>query len=900
MTMFKPLQYAFILITLIIVFFLSTQKVSADILFEEDFDSYSTGDLIGQSSWTCFGSACNPQISNTQSYTAPNSLTTSFGVYGVFNERAVHTFTPSDTGYAQIRVYANTITGGGAGMGNIGIKSSPGSHNTEITVLRNGRVNFDTGSCDLVNSGFSIDGILDVGWNTLQISWKQEAGLTNVKYIVNEYQSDWVVCTTSLAIDRIHVGSHNRGIFSEKGFIDNVLVENTLFEDGTCTDGIQNQNETGVDTGGVCGDTTPPPCTIDCNSSVLFLPGIKGSILRTSSDRLWPPTIFSNDIPQLALDTSGNSINDIYTDGILDKFINTDIYEPFSDFMDGLVGEGLMNEWLPMAYDWRFSPEKVIEGGIKTADDVLDIIEEIEELASRSRTGKVSIVSHSMGGLLGKAIIKKLEEEGKGDLIDSFVMVGTPQLGTPQAVATILHGDSEGIAAGFIVNPIGARRIAQNMPSAYNLIPSPRYFDEVSDPVATFSPQASFTQSWRDFWGETLNTYTAFSSFVTGTGVTRTKPVETELKDPEVLRSELLTDAENFHDEYDEYTFPEDIRVVQVAGWGVPTTKAIEYKMNHGVPSYETVFTREGDKTVVYPSAISSVVDETYFFNVFDYNDFSGTDVQHRDLLSSNSVQSILRSVIENESITTDNFLYTEKPFTEDLDDQLLVSVHSPVVLGVFDELGNFTGIDPNQDLSAELLSVTEDISGSTFLYSSQSQDIFLPKEGVYDFVYKGIGSGPTTVEIKNFTADTAVLLLSYTDIPTKLGDTARFTVRGTAPEETIISLDTDGDGEVDETISPDDTELSLEELLILLRETVQGLDIENKLEKKILKKIDKLEKKIEKSKEKKDENKALKKIKKEISKFSKEINKKSNKGKISDEDAEVIIDLLDQIEDVL
>ena len=89
--------------------------------------------------------------------------------------------------------------------------------------------------------------------------------------------------------------------------------------------------------------------------------------------------------------------------------------------------------------------DKIIEEGIKTPQGTIDLIQRIEELASNSDTGKITIVAHSMGGLLGKAIIKKLENSGKENLIDSFVMIGTPQLGTPQAVATILHGDGEGI-----------------------------------------------------------------------------------------------------------------------------------------------------------------------------------------------------------------------------------------------------------------------------------------------------------------------------------------------------------------------------------------------------------------------------------------------------------------------
>src|SRR3989338_3774023 len=95
-------------------------------------------------------------------------------------------------------------------------------------------------------------------------------------------------------------------------------------------------------------------CTIDCFSNVLFLPGIKGSVLEKGSDTLWPPTIFSvNDVSQLALTEDGESVNDIHTDGILNTFStpisSTPIYSPFSSFMDSITGDNkLIKKWLPL------------------------------------------------------------------------------------------------------------------------------------------------------------------------------------------------------------------------------------------------------------------------------------------------------------------------------------------------------------------------------------------------------------------------------------------------------------------------------------------------------------------------------------------------------------------------
>lgn len=627
----------------------------------------------------------------------------------------------------------------------------------------------------------------------------------------------------------------------------------------------------------------------ECCSSVVFLPGIKGSVLKTGSDTIWPPDVLSDDMSQLAIDNDGESVNDIYVDGILEDFYGTDIYSPFSNYMNDIVTDGLINEWLPLPYDWRFSPEKILENGVKTADGVIDLMDKIEMLAAQSQTGQVTIVSHSMGGLLGKAIIKKLEEAGKDNLIDSFVMIGTPQLGTPQAAATLLHGDSEGIAVGFIVNSIMARKIAQNMPSAYNLLPSPHYFDEVTDPVIIFDPNATFTQLWRDFWGEDgINTYDNFSLFVTGLGVPRGKPQENLTRIPEVLRPDLLADADDFHSVYDTYAFPGHIRVVQVAGWGRSTTKAINYRNRHLLPSYETVFTREGDNTVVYPSAISSTTGEIYFFNISDFNDFSVGNTQHRDLLNANPIQNLVETVIKKEDVVDINFVSITKPTLANLDAQLLVSTHSPVILGVYDQSGNFTGINPDQNLSADILMITEDIPGSTFISSAESQYIFLLQNGIYNFVYKGIGEGPTTVEIQSFIADTATLLASYSDIPTTQTTSAVFTVNGATPENTIIEIDVNNDGEIDDVIAPDGINPSLNELIAFLKEKIKALDIKDKLKQNLLKKIGNLEKKIEKKKQRNA---------KVLAKLKNKINKSEMKGEINTADANSILELLGALE---
>ena len=635
----------------------------------------------------------------------------------------------------------------------------------------------------------------------------------------------------------------------------------------------------------------PLACASNCFSNVLFLPGIKGSVLKKDGETLWPPAIFSTDVPQLALDQSGESVNDIQVDGIINDFsigpVSSPIYSPFSSFMDGLVADDTINEWLPLAYDWRYLPDTVLDRGIETPSGTLDVMQEIEVLAANSKSGKVTIVAHSMGGLMGKAIVKRLQDEGKDDLVDSFVMIGSPQLGTPQAVAALMHGDDEGIVPGLILRADIARVLAQNMPGAYNLLPSAKYFDAVADPPVVFDPSASFAAPWMALWGSFLNLYPEFADFLTGEGVPRSQPPESLLRVPSVLNATILGAVADSHARYDDYAIPNHIRVVQVAGWGRPTTKAVEYRTNHGFPSYETVFTAEGDGTVVYPSTLSTSDGETYYFDIKKFRKEVDNNTKHVSLLSKEPVNNIVRATVEGKPITQTNYIVSSKPLTTE-EETLLVSTHSPVVLSVYDSHGNLTGIDPNQDLSADILKVKEDIPGSSFLYTSEAQHLFLPKEGTYNFIYKGTGSGPTTVTVENFSDDAATPIAQYSDIPTTPQTSATFAVTSSAPEESVIHVDTDGNGTVDESVAPDGASPSLNDLITTIKQKILALDVKDKLKQNLVKKIDSLEKKIVAKKQKNA---------KILANMKTKITNSAVKGKIDGADANAITALLEQLE---
>jgi hypothetical protein len=638
----------------------------------------------------------------------------------------------------------------------------------------------------------------------------------------------------------------------------------------------------------------------ECCSSVVFLPGIKGSVLKKdrllTEDTLWPPTIWSDDVSELALDEEGNSIEDVFVDGLLNTFKGVSVYGGFSSYMDELVGEGLISEWQSLPYDWRFSPEHTIQEGIQTRDEVINVIEKIERIAEDSSTKKVTIIAHSMGGIFGKAIIKELEDQGKEGLIDSFVMVGSPQLGTPQAIPSLLHGHDEGIGFGFIVSARITRFVAQNMSSVYDLLPSSAYFDAIAEPVVMFDGEASFTDEWKSVWGNSIDTYSELKDFLAGETVPRDVPAIYDLSSPSVLDADLISGAESLHENLDSYQIPENIRTVQLAGWGIPTVKSTVYKNRHVIlNAFEPVFTVEGDKTVVSPSAVSSD-GESYYLNLFEYNEQLNADIQHRDLLNAQSIQDVIRQIVLGNQIENIDNISSNKPNTNDITRQLLISTHSPVVLGVYDEEGRFTGIDQDQNLESDFLEIKEEIPSSTFIVFGESQFIFLPEEGEYTFVYKGTGNGSTTVEIDAFVDDSATNIASYTDIPTTEQTEATFELDSTRPNDVQIQVDQNGDGSIDTFVLSDqeqeEPEQTLDELLHDLTTKVQVLDISRGIKNKLLIKIVVIEKTA------KVKHVFLQKLfgRVGIKAFESDIRSLKKKNKISTEEGSELLDILNKI----
>lgn len=509
-----------------------------------------------------------------------------------------------------------------------------------------------------------------------------------------------------------------------------------------------------------------------CCSSVVFLPGFEGSRLFLGENELWPPTLFdvSNDLSALQLDSQGNSLaSNITVGGVLEKVYGVSIYDEFIAYMNGLDrvhGNGTIKEWFPLAYDWRYTPQQLLANGIETTEGNVSILETIETVAQNSDTGKVTLVAHSNGGLLGKTIIKALEEQGKDNLIDSFVMVGSPQLGTPQAIGGLLHGEKSQLG-NFIftlVSKAQARALAQNMESAYNLLPSETYFLRVTDPPVIFDETADYAESWRAIWGNAVGNFNELFGFLTDAPNIRDEVEFNDIQSPTALSQSVLSSADEYHNEIDPYLIPSSIHTVQIAGWGLPTIKNITYTkyQPYDFPYFIPTVTSEGDGTVVYASALSSN-GEKYFFNLLQYNR-NNKKIDHKNILNSSPVLSMIESLIKKAPFSENSFITLNKPQVLEDESRLMVSVHSPVTLGVYDINGNFTGIEPS-DQDQGVYFFREEIPNSSYLFFGEGKYIIVPNNVDTLFALKGTGKGPATIKIQELSGETLNNIATFSNV---------------------------------------------------------------------------------------------------------------------------------------
>ncbi len=640
----------------------------------------------------------------------------------------------------------------------------------------------------------------------------------------------------------------------------------------------------------------------ECCSSILFLPGLEGSTLYRSEslpldlgmteNTLWPPNR-NDDVRKLFLDTNGSSTDPTIYSGspIGSVFGLYGIYGKFMGFLDGLTQNGTVNEWKSFAYDWRKPITEVVSGPEKKATTTEYLIKDIENIAARSKTGRVTLIAHSNGGLVAKYLVKALDEIGESDLIDSVISVAVPYLGTPQTIASMLHGDGQSIGLGVIVKQAVARELGLNMSSAYSLLPSAQYFKEVFTPTITF---ASSSVQGVNNGSYPLNVQSSFDqlAFINDLNNARIQPNLSNTALPIIGNKILSVAADALHSILDPYLWPVTITRWVILGWNANTKESINYKdqlkckESPSLPSCKTLLsvsastTLMGDGTVLAKSAAYRA-GEIVSADMKTISSQEKSNISHANILESSTTQATIEDMIKNGKkdelfkLPT-GMTWGEPDYSKDSSDtELVISTHSPVDLHIYDENGNHTGIIPipaGLDVEEGLYTFYEArIPGSHFRIwdiNEGESDTFisLPDNGKkYSVVVQGTGVGDFTLEVER-QKDGAVLdHVEYNGIPVMPITVATTSVM-VMPFESLsvsdlvssskpLNIDMDGNGSSDlEATSGVDyltADLDWVEYLEVLKKIVITLAGNTNKVKMITKKIEHLQDSIKKGKAK-------------------------------------------------
>ena len=556
---------------------------------------------------------------------------------------------------------------------------------------------------------------------------------------------------------------------------------------------------------------TAPAHYATCCSSVAFLPGIEGSRLyrpgALEEDRLWEPdNMLGEDIPDLYLAGNDARVSDVYAKqgDVIDSTPTGDIYKPFIDKMNALKNAHTIADWEPLAYDWRLSLDDILTKGnnfgghvyyrgVYAATTSPYIVTEIRRLAATSQTGKVTIVAHSNGGLVAKRLTQLLGDEAP-TLIDKIILVASPQAGAPEAIVSALHGKQD---FGWFMPLYQGRIFAHDAPMMYHLLPSNGYITQVDDPLITIDDTLP---GWQKQFGSVIHSTSGLDAFLTDT-LDRVSYATTSLSKPTYLRQDLIDYGNLTHTNLDTWTPPAGIEVIQIAGWGIPSTiSGISYSAKKdGSLKLDLNTTVDGDGTVPVPSALwvsTTTGARDYWVNLDKYstdNKKTGDAAfDHSKIFAVSTVNDFVADIVASTTKSLSSYTYLTDSSPESTSTRLHFALHSPLTLDLYDDLGRHTGV------STTTGEIEQQIPGTYFIQVGDTKYIFADEGVAQHIVMSGYDTGTFTFEVGQFQGDTEIKKITFQDVPTTPDTKVHLDIPSGIDSVSNLSVDENGDGSQD------------------------------------------------------------------------------------------------------
>src|SRR3989344_2932484 len=239
------------------------------------------------------------------------------------------------------------------------------------------------------------------------------------------------------------------------------------------------------------------------HSPILFIPGIMGSALDdnnrwTMSDNLWPGNPHE-DRMELALKDDGKTVevegSDIIAPHVLRTAWGAGIYKGFYTYMDTNTpykfdgktdnGDYMGQAYFDHPYDFRRPTAYQLYDGKRSLDD------DIKKILEHTKSDKIILVAHSMGGLQSKMYASEHPEK-----VRAVILLSSPLNGAPRGFQSLTEGYNFG--AGKLITESHVWEIGHNWEGVYHLSPDHQFVKSNGNQISldeTFGKGISFQQA---------------------------------------------------------------------------------------------------------------------------------------------------------------------------------------------------------------------------------------------------------------------------------------------------------------------------------------------------------------------------------------------------------------------
>ncbi|KUO75864.1 MAG: hypothetical protein APF81_05395 [Desulfosporosinus sp. BRH_c37] len=495
---------------------------------------------------------------------------------------------------------------------------------------------------------------------------------------------------------------------------------------------------------------------------VIVIPGIAGTSLSIShmegnnenqtTHDVWKPRSWSDeykfgtlehDMNQLECDVNGYPLQSLSVGQPLDDY--------YGDIFRTLGNRGF--DVYYFGYDWR-------RGNAYTA-------ELLESFINSLGVDKVSIVAHSMGGLVATNYISN----GNANKVNKLITLGTPYLGAPKALYVFETGKLLGAPYDWAVAS-HIKRLAQNLSSVYQLLPIYNYFDFNS----TYYVQECIDNDWFK-----SNNYDELAGYDETMNL---------IKSRNWANSGLVEKALNFHNSLDLINTLKSVDSYFIIGDKQTTIGKIREKYEHDdngnlvFKESDDIKNINGDGTVPVISGNiggkTEVIhsDHTYYI-----------DDEHSNLpKNAQAVNQVIGILNGSNNVVEGVRREYENTWT------LKLKIECPVDLHVYDNSGNHMG-QVNQSEYEEKIK-----AGSYYLLGDKK--IALLQDANYNVKLVGTSRGTMTYTLQRFDDNNNL-------IKTIRFDNVNVTEQSVITSNTdfdgtiVLMIDDNNDGNIDRTVQP-------------------------------------------------------------------------------------------------